>query len=70
MNMTAEFIAARALSLAYEAIAFPETAKVATTWIGRARRWATQHGLADLEQTLNAHLVRIGTHYQEIAEAA
>ena len=70
MTDTANFIADRALSLAYEAIQFPKSAKAAITWLGRARIWATKNGIWTLEQALNAHLMRIGTHYQELDATA
>lgn len=42
------FLAARALSLRYEARQFPQTAPVARAWLERAADWAFRHGFHDL----------------------
>ena len=46
------FLAARALSLCYEARQFPQTAPVARAWLLRAELWARQQGLLDLADSL------------------
>lgn len=54
------FLAARALSLCYEARQFPQTAPVARAWLERAADWAFRHGFHDLASGLCRQLGEMG----------
>lgn len=64
MNEAAYFIQARAQSLSYEAIRFPETEEAALTWLHRAVDWAKGRGLTSLVREVQTCIFRI-----EIQEA-
>ena len=70
MNQTAYFIADRAETIAYEAVHFPATAPVILAWIYRAIGWAQKKRLAELEETLTAHLAYIGANLCAMQKAA
>ena len=59
MNEAAHFIQARAQSLSYEAVQFPNTAKAALAWLHRAVAWAEARGLKPLADSVRAGSQRI-----------
>lgn len=53
------FLAARALSLCYEARQFPQTAPVARAWLLRAELWALKYGFDELAERLSEQIKEV-----------
>ena len=59
MEEDAYIIAARALTLHYEARRFPKTARMAVAWLCRAQDWAQQNNQNELQNILASCLCDI-----------